>query len=193
MSPRQGQAELLRQARQRDSQAKRQRVLAELERMEREREPITFAGLARAADVSTWLVYAHGVREHIDAARKRHAAQPVQDQRAGLAPSAAGLRTDLALAREEIKDLRAERDKLRNHLRQQLGRQLDLLTRRELVTRIDELTQHNQRLSDQHRQATADNDQLRSRVVELEDGLAAARTGLRRMIRDTNHPQPENP
>jgi hypothetical protein len=66
---------------------KRQRVLAELERMERERDPITFAAVARAASVSTWLAYAEGVREHIDAAQKRQAAQPLRDQRAGLSAS----------------------------------------------------------------------------------------------------------
>lgn len=193
MSPRRGQPDVLRDARRRDSLTKRQGVLAALQRMERDREPVTFAAVAHAASVSTWLVYADGVREHIDAARKRQAAQPVQDQRAGLSPSAASLRTDLELARQEIKALRGERDKLRQGLQKQLGRQLDQLTHRELVDRIDELTQHNQRLTDQNRQLTAGNEQLQEHVTELEDDLAAARTSLRRMIRDTNPPQLESP
>jgi hypothetical protein len=33
-------------------------------------DPITFLGVAKAARVSNWLVYAEGVREHIEAARK---------------------------------------------------------------------------------------------------------------------------
>lgn len=59
-------------------------------------------------------------------------------------PSAASLRTDLELARQEITKLRTERDKLRQNLHKQLGRQLDQLTHRELTTRIDELTQQRQ-------------------------------------------------
>jgi regulator of replication initiation timing len=183
---------LLREARRQDSLTKRQRVLTTVERMERDREAVTFAAVAREANVSTWLVYAQGVREHIEAARQRQVAQPVRDQRAGLSASAASLRTDLALAREEIQRLRAERDKLRGNLQHQLGRQLDALTHRELVDRIDELTRHSQRLADQNRQLTVDNQQLTARASELEDDLAAARTSLRRMIRDTNQ-TPENP
>jgi hypothetical protein len=33
-------------------------------------QPITFLGVAGAAGVSNWLVYAKGVREHIETARK---------------------------------------------------------------------------------------------------------------------------
>jgi len=189
VSRKRGQPNALRDARRRDSLIKRQGVLTALERMERNREPVTFAAVARAANVSTWLVYADGVREHIDATRKRQAAQPVQDQRAGLSSSAASLRTDLELARQEITNLRTERDKLRQNLQKQLGRQLDQLTHRELVSRIDELTQHNQRLTDQNRQLTAGSEQLQQRVTELQDDLTAARTSLRRMIRATNQPQ----
>jgi hypothetical protein len=39
-------------------------------------ETITFPAVARAAGVSTWLVYAKGVREHIEAARGRQAIKP---------------------------------------------------------------------------------------------------------------------
>lgn len=186
MSPREGRPDLLREARRRDSVAKRQRVLVTLERMEHEREPVTFAGVARAADVSTWLVYAEGVREHIDAARGRQAAQPVRDHSTGLSASAASLRTDLQLARQEITELRAERDKLRQNLQKQLGRQLDALTHRELVDRIDELTRENHRLNDLNRKLGAGNEQLVQQVTSLEDDLAATRTSLRRMIRNTN-------
>ncbi|MFL6119355.1 hypothetical protein, partial [Actinophytocola sp.] len=76
MTAARGRPELLRAARRQDSLTKRQRVLTALERMERDREPVTFATVARAANVSTWLVYADGVREHIDAARQRQATQP---------------------------------------------------------------------------------------------------------------------
>jgi predicted nuclease with TOPRIM domain len=183
-----GQPQVLREARRRDSLTKRQRVLAAVQEMEQRREPVTFAAVARHARVSTWLVYAEGVREHIQAAIKRQAAQPVTDHRAGLAPSAASLRTDLELARQEIRDLRAERDKLRDGIRRQLGQQLDAISAKDLTTRIGELTRRNQQLADQASRAAADSQALRARVAELEADLAAARTSLRRMIRDENRP-----
>ena len=183
-----GQPQVLREARRRDSLTKRQRVLAAVQEMEQRREPVTFAAVARHARVSNWLVYAEGVREHIEAAIKRQAAQPVTDHRAGLAPSAASLRTDLELARQEIRDLRADRDKLRDAIRRQLGQQLDAISATDLTTRIGELTRHNQQLAGQASQAAADSQALRARVAELEADLAAARTSLRRMIRDENRP-----
>jgi hypothetical protein len=74
-------------------------VLAAVQEMERRREPVAFAAVARHVRVSTWLVYAEGVREHIETVIERQAAQPVTDHRAGLAPSAASLRIDLELAK----------------------------------------------------------------------------------------------
>lgn len=186
MNARRGRPDLLRQARQQDSLTKRQRVLATVQRMERDREHITFAAVAHTAKVSNWLVYAEGVREHIDAARQRQTTQPAADQRTGLAPSAASLRTDLEITRQEIKELRADRDKLRHNLQKQLGHQLDQLTHRELTDRIHELTQHNQHLTNQNNDLTERNTALKQRVTELEDDLTATRTSLRRMIRSEN-------
>jgi hypothetical protein len=103
--------------------------------------------------VSTWLVYADGVREHIDQARRRQAAQPVRDKRAGTTPSTASLATDLQLAGEQIRRLRAERDKLCERIRLQLGQ----ISSKTLLERINQLTRDNQRLAGQHRQAAAEN------------------------------------
>ncbi|MFI7246355.1 hypothetical protein [Streptomyces qinglanensis] len=41
-------------------------------------------------------------------------------------------------------------------------------------------------LADQLQQTTSENTALHARITELEDDLAAARTSLRRMIRDEN-------
>ena len=98
----------------------------------------------RAAGVSTWLVYTDGLREHLDAARRRQA-QPTGSPASTAAPgdqaplTPAGLRTDLALARDEIRRLRAEHDKLRHRLRLQLGAEIDRPDRAELITRVAEL------------------------------------------------------
>jgi chromosome segregation ATPase len=88
----------------------------------------------------------------------------------------ASLRTDLELARQEIRDLRTDRDKLRDGIRRQLGQQLDAISAKDLTTRIGELTRRNQQLAGQASQAAADSHALRARVAELEADLAAART-----------------
>jgi hypothetical protein len=184
-------AQVLREARQRDSQAKRARVLQALEEMTGAGESITFAAVARTAGVSTWLVYAEGVRHHIEEAMRRCPAPRPSDRSAGHPASVAGLRTDLELARAEIRELRAERDKLRQAARLHLGQQLDQISSKDLIARIDELTERDGRLEAQLAKTTADNGALQQRVIELEDDLAAARTSLRRMIRATNQQEQE--
>jgi cell division protein FtsB len=54
------------------------------------------------------------------------------------------------------------------------------------ATRADELTTLNQDLTRQLQEASAENATCRARITALEDDLTAARTSLRRMIRDEN-------
>jgi hypothetical protein len=184
-------ADILKAARQRDSADKRGRVLKAVQDMLRDNRRITFAAVAREAGVSSWLVYAPGLRERIDQARARQAAQGHQDQRSGRKVSTASEQTDLLLARQEIKQLRTENGQLRQQARIHLGQQVEQLGNHDLVNRISELTEENLRLPTAERQATTENTQLRQRVTELEDDLAAARTSLRRMIRTENRLPPE--
>ena len=176
-------------ARRRDSQAKRARVLTTVQAMLSDGTPVTFAAVARHAAVSTWLVYAPGVREAIaDAQARQHshstASAPArQDTR--------GLIADLALAHAEITRLRAEHASHQQQLRKALGTRLDNLAKADLLTRVSELTSHNGELTALLATARTDNDHLRERISELEDDLAAARTSLRRMIRgETPAPRP---
>ena len=79
----------LKAARTKDSELKRRRTLAALEALEASAESITFTAVAKAAGVSTWLAYAEGIREHIDAARHRqahHGAAPAPTPSAPSAP-----------------------------------------------------------------------------------------------------------
>jgi hypothetical protein len=177
------------QARRRDSDTKRAHVLATLERMQDEDVPITFASVAKQAGVSTWLVYASGVREHIDHARAHQIRQPPPNSTGDAL--AHDLHADLALARAEIRRLRAEREQHQQQLRLALGARLDNLAKVDLVARVDELNHTNGELVATTDQLRSDNQALTTRVSELEDDLAAARTSLRRMIRDENRP-PEN-
>ena len=101
-------AAALKAARAKDSQRKRQRTLASLQTLETTGAPITFTAVATAAGVSTWLVYSDGIREHIDAARHRqahHSAAPAPTPSAKRTTTSDSLRTDLAIAQEQIKTL----------------------------------------------------------------------------------------
>lgn len=182
-------AAALKAARQRDSQDKRRRVLEALDAFQRAGTKITFARVAKEAGVSTWLAYSPGLREPIEAARQHqeeHGIEassdsvPVQSR-----VSSASLRTDLALAQQQVKELREERNRLRERLRLQLGAELDRNDGRELVARVDELTRANSDILGQLQQVQADNRALRATVENLEDDLTAARQSLRKMMHST--------
>jgi chromosome segregation ATPase len=179
-------AEVLRESRRRDSQAKRGKVLAVLEEMVRRGNPVSYAAVARAAGVSHWLVYAEGIRDHIETARAQQRGKPRRDQQAGPSPSATSLATDLQLAREDNNKLRAERDQLKTALRRQLGEQLNQLSHQSLVDRLDELTQHNQQLTAETENLRQANTTLRHELRTAEEDLAGARTALRRMMHQKN-------
>jgi hypothetical protein len=183
----------LRAARANDSQDKRQRALAALKATEAAGTPVTFPGVAKAAGVSTWLVYAPGIREHVEAARRRQADH-------GVAPAPApvpshhratptSLRADLAAARAEIKALRTERDKLLHRLRLQLGAEIGGPDRAALIAKIAELEAVNRRLIDERDARSGAADLAQRRVQELEDELVAVRESLRRVIRAENRGQ----
>lgn len=177
-------AETLKAARQRDSANKRGRVLKTVQDMLRDNRRITFTAVAREAGVSSWLVYAPGVRERVEQARSRQAKQGHHDQQSGRKLSAASEQTDLLLAREEIKRLRAENASLRQQAKVHLGQQVEQLGTRDLAQRVNELTEENLRLSTAERAMTTANEELRHQIIELTDDLAGARTSLKRMIRN---------
>lgn len=183
MNPR-GNPHTLAQARRRDSLDKRQRALTALTTLEQQAKKITHTSVARTAGVSTWLTYTEGVREHIEAAQQRQ--QSTNSPPAEPRNATATLRTELELAKQEIQALRQDRERMQQAMRHQLGQQLDTLSTNHLTERVDQLTQDNQRLEDSLQQATEDNHALNARIVSLEADLAAARTSLRRMIREEN-------
>jgi chromosome segregation ATPase len=176
-------SQALRDARRRDSETKRARVRQMVESMLMAGEIVTFASVARRARVSTWLVYADGVREHIQTAIRQQARQPTENGNIDHA-SEASLRTDLAHAREEIKRLRGDNEKLRRNAQRLLGQQLDQANVGDLIARVNTLVDENHRLTAQLHQATAECTDLRCKLTELEEDVAAARTALRRMIRE---------
>ncbi|MFI7642322.1 DUF6262 family protein [Nonomuraea sp. NPDC049400] len=177
---------VLRASRRSDSQVKRGRVMVVLEELKAAGEPITFRGVARAAGVSHWLVYADGVREHIEAAIAGQAKAARRTAAAGANASAASLACDLELARAQNKELRAERDTLKAAVQRHLGAALETAGTRELTARIDELLAHTERLAAELEAARTENAQLRARVTEAEDNLTAARQALKKMIKEAS-------
>lgn len=177
--------EAMLRARRAASTTKRARVAATVASMLAEGTPITFAAVARHARVSTWLVYSPVVRDLIHTARaQQHDTRPAADT--GVGTPAGDLRTDLALARAEITRLRAERNQQHRQLQLALGARLDNISKADLITRVDELTAANTELAATAEQHGRDNQDLRRRVRDLDDDLAATRTSLRRMIRAEN-------
>ncbi|MGH9011286.1 MAG: DUF6262 family protein [Acidimicrobiia bacterium] len=188
---RQARTAALNAARQKDSQDKRQRALAAIEALEATGAPVTAAAVAEAAGVSTWLIYSHGVREHVEAARRRQPRGAIASTRRSAGPdkfraTTASLKTDLAVAREEIRRLRAEQDKLRQRLRLHLGAEIEGPDRAELIARVADLEAVNRQLVAERDARAAEADTAGRRVRELEDDLCAARESLRRVIRTEN-------
>ncbi len=180
-------AQVLRDARQKDSRDKRARVLSVVDQLVAENEPVTFTGVARAANVSHWLVYAEGVREHIEAARHRQARAAANSARAGT-KEPAGWKLEKQLLQEDNRRLREEVERLKGAVRRSLGQQLDQFGAADLGTRVDELTVENQRLQAERDDALARVKELTEQLSETQDDLASARISLRRMIRAENAP-----
>jgi hypothetical protein len=177
-------ADVLREARRRDSDRKRHRVFRTVDAMKCDGTPINFAAVARTAKVSQWLVYADGVREYIETARSAQAAEPAHAKRPGRSASEASLRTDLELAKQDNRRLRAEVDRLKKALRERLGTQLEATSVESLRRRIDELTAANDRYRSENTRLAAELDTARAQLCTAEDDLVATRTSLRRMIRN---------
>lgn len=186
MSAKRKPSEVLAESRRRDSRAKRAKVLAVVDEMVGRGDAVTFATVARTAGVSNWLVYAEGVREHIESARKKQAGDPRRKARAGLSASMASLQTDLELSKQQMTALRAERDQLKAALQRQLGQQLDQVGAADLVARVDELIRQNNALIGERDTLVQEKAELEERLAEADEDLAAARSSLRRMIRSEN-------
>jgi hypothetical protein len=186
-----GRASALHAARAADSAAKRTRVREAIGTLEAAGTPVTATAVAQAAGVSTWLVYAGGLREHLDAARRRQARpSATRGPAAGHAPpTPAGLRTDLALAREEIRKLRAEQGRLRDRLRLQLGAEIDGPDPAALIARVADLETLARKLTAERDARAAEAHQAQRRIRDLEDDLTAARETLRKAIKDNNRPR----
>ena len=178
--------EVLRAARREDSRRKRARVLAALEEMKAGGEKISVLAVARRAGVSHTLVYSDGVREHVDTAIVGQARAARRTETSGVNASPASLACDLELARAQIGELRAERDKLKAAVQRGLGAALESAGTRELTERINELLAQVERMAAERDAAASENVRLKTALTDAEDNLTAARQALKKMIKGVN-------
>ncbi|WP_327298996.1 MULTISPECIES: DUF6262 family protein [unclassified Streptomyces] len=178
--------DVLRETRKKDSKTKRAKVLATVDAMKTRGEAVSFLAVARTAGVSSWLVYAEGVREHIEAAMKSQAKADRRTRQAGRDASAVSLATDLALVREENKALRDECDRLKKAVQRSLGAQLDQAGTKELNQRVNELLAAVERITLERDEIRAERDDFKRRLTETEDDLSAAREAGKRMLKQIN-------
>lgn len=176
--------DVLREARRRDSQEKRAKVLATVDSMAANGQDITMLGVARAAGVSNWLVYQPEIKEHIDKARKGQLSKAARGETGSRSASTASLAVDLELARAEIRNLRDERDKLKDVVRRNLGQQLDQAGSGDLKARLDEILAANHKLEERLSAAIKELKETQGKLVETELDLAGARAGITQMMRD---------
>lgn len=163
---------------------KRRHTLRAIEAARRRGDRITFACIAREAAVSSWFVRNQpDVRAAIDQAMREQQTEPTPDKRTLRSASADGLRSELLLARDEIRELRTERDRLRTQVRRDLGDALDHASRWELLERIADLERSNHDLAAEHAAAQHAASQLQAAAVA---DLAAARAANRRLMQQVN-------
>lgn len=186
----------LHEAKRADSQRKHDRAIATVKRLLDSGSRVSFARVAREANVSTWLVY--------NSAQLKTAIQDAINQQNadGLTPaparpatsvSNASLMTDLALARAEIKSVKQERDTLRKRIERVLGDEVREVDRSQLVERIAELehllrTAHTDLADTKKTIAT-----LTDQNQELTEQLDAVRILNQQLIRQSNSIEPHEP
>lgn len=162
----------LHQARAQETARKRQDVLDTLRAMTGNGVRVTFDLVARQARVSRQFLYSDPeLRAAVEHARSRPPSTPLHDHTG----DADGLRTDLLLAREEIKRLRSENAKLKTKLIQhvassQLASDDEAL--RELTARNAELAR--------------ETSSLRRQLATAHEDLAAARDTNRDLMTELN-------
>lgn len=186
----------LHEAKRADSQRKHNRAITTVARLRDSGSRISFARVAREANVSTWLVY--------NSADLKTAIQDAIDQQNadGLTPaparpatsvSNASLMTDLALARAEIKTVKQERDILRKRIERVLGDEIREIDRDQLVERITELEQLLRTAHTDLADSTKTIAALTEQNQELTEQLDAVRILNQQLIRQSNNLEAHEP
>ena len=170
--------EAMRKGRQADSARRRQRVIAALDRAITSGAEPSVSGIARAAAVDRAFLYRH--RDLLGKIHALQAAPPPGSGTAGPAVTSASLQADLLAAHERSARLAARVRQLEKHLSEALGEQAWRESGLGAPADIDALGQKITHLEQQ----AAD---LRLRLEERDDELAAARAANRELMTRLNH------
>jgi chromosome segregation ATPase len=176
----------LHEAKRADSRRKHDRAIATVKRLIDSGSRVSFARVAREANVSTWLVYNSAeLKTAIQDAIDHQNAEGLKQApaRPATAASSASLMTDLALARAEIKSLKQERDTLRKRIERVLGDEIREVDRDQLVERITELEQMLRTAHADLADSTKTVAALTEQTQELTEQLEAVRILNQRLIR----------
>ncbi|MFF3559519.1 DUF6262 family protein [Streptomyces sp. NPDC002574] len=176
----------LRKARQADSTSKTARAQATVSALLSTGQRVSFARVAREAEVSTWFVYnSPAVKTMIREAINDQAHHGMKT--AALPPpqrvTAASLQTDLALAREEIHGLKHERDTLMRRVQLALGAEIDNVAQADLKGRIRDLELQNQALTRDLTEVRTRAEGLARERQEADETIASLRLALRKAMR----------
>jgi chromosome segregation ATPase len=186
----------LHDAKRADSRRKHDRAAAAVKRLLESGSRISYARVAREANVSTWLVYNSAeLKTSIQSAIDHQNREGLQTApvRPAAAASNASLLTDLTLARAEIKSLRHERDTLRKRIERVLGDEIREIDRSQLVERITELEHLLRTAHSDVGGATKTIATLTDQNQELTEQLEAVRILNQRLIRQSNSIEPHEP
>jgi aryl carrier-like protein len=186
----------LHEAKRADSRRKHDRAIATIRRLVDSGSRVSFARVAREANISTWLVYNSAeLKTAIQDAIDHQNTEGLKEAptRPAIAVSNVSLMTDLALARAEIKSLKQERDTLRKRIERVLGDEVREVDRDQLVERITELehllrTAHTDLTETSRTIAT-----LTDQNQELTEQLDAVRILNQQLIRQSNGLEPHEP
>ncbi|WNI16955.1 DUF6262 family protein [Actinacidiphila sp. ITFR-21] len=183
-------ADVLREARRKDSQEKRARVLARVDEMKAAGQAITCATVARAAEVSVWLVYQPEIKQYIDKARGQQELAGDRGTETGTAVSQGSLAVDLQLARAELKAVVKERDELRDALRRKLGQQVESAASEDVAARVRVLEEDARSRNRELAALSEERDRLQEELAEAQDDLIASREARRRLMQEVNRKDP---
>ena len=186
----------LHEAKRADSRRKHDRAIATVQRLVDSGSRVSFARVAREANVSTWLVYnSPELKTAIQDAIDHQNTEGIKEApvRPAIAASNASLMTDLALARAEVKSLKQERDALRKRIERVLGDEIREVDRDQLVERITELEQLLRTAHTDLVDSTKTVAALTDQNQELTEQLDAVRILNQQLIRQSNGLEPHEP
>lgn len=166
----------LHQARASQSARKRQDVLDTLQAMSDNGIRATFDLVARRAGVSRQFLYSDpGLRTAVEQSRSNPPSRPARDITAGVTSDADGLRTDLLLAREEIRRLQSENARLKTKVIQHVA-----------ASQLDSDDEKLRALTTRNAELAREDSNLRRQLTAAREDLDAARDTNRDLMSELN-------